>query len=78
MSVSRSAAATQLVYPFLGTRLDVDEPGLLQHPQVFRHMRLVESKAIADLADGARTRTQQLQHAEPVAIGERRKRLSHL
>ena len=67
----------QLVEPLLRARLHVDEPGLLQHAQVLRDLRLVELQALADVVHRARPGAQQLDDAEAVGLGERGERFDH-
>jgi len=58
----------QLVDASRATRLDDDEAGLFQQPQVPRHGGATDGQVVRDLTDGTATRAKQLNNGAPIGI----------
>src|SRR5258705_2492624 len=71
------AFRAQPVEPLLGARLHVHQPGLLQNPEMFGHLRLVEPEALAEVVRGAGASAQELDDAEAVGLGQGGERFGH-
>jgi hypothetical protein len=70
--------SAQLVEALLGAWLDLDQPGLLQDPEVLRNLWLLELEPITDVPDRPRTRAEQLDDSEAVRFCESGERLDHV
>src|SRR6266540_2528895 len=67
----------QLVDPLLRDGTHVDQPGVAEHAEVLRHLRLTQSEALGDLPYRARSVAKELDDAEAVRFGQSRQRHIH-
>jgi hypothetical protein len=54
----------------LRIRAGLDEPGGLEHPEVFRHGGLAEAELLDELSNGPLAVTEQVEDRQPARFGE--------
>src|SRR6266542_2943809 len=67
----------QLIDALLRDRTHVDQPGVTQHAEVLRHLRLTQSEALGDLPYRARPVAEKLDDPETIRFGQGRQRGVH-